>query len=49
VAKGQSLTWADVAIDPASRAHALRREMEQLFTPAPRSVTAALRQAATMR
>ena len=32
VAKGQSLTWDDVAMDTASRAYVLRREMEQLFT-----------------
>jgi len=49
VAKGQSLSWADVALDTSGRAYALRREMEQLFTPATRSVTAAVRQAATMR
>jgi predicted homoserine dehydrogenase-like protein len=49
VPRGQSLTWDDVAIDVTGRAHALRREMEQLFTPAPRSVAAAPRPAATMR
>ena len=49
VAKGQSLSWADVAIDTSSRAYVLRREMEHLFTPTPRSETPALRQAATMR
>jgi predicted homoserine dehydrogenase-like protein len=49
MAKGQSLTWNDVAIDGGSRAIALRREMEQLFTPAQGSATAALRPAATMR
>jgi predicted homoserine dehydrogenase-like protein len=31
VAKGQSLSWADVAIDTTTPAHRLRREMEQLF------------------
>jgi len=49
VAQGQCLTWDDVAIDTASRAYALRREMEQLFAPAPRVVTAALRETSTMR
>jgi predicted homoserine dehydrogenase-like protein len=33
VAKGQSLTWADVAVDPTTRAYALRQEMETLFAP----------------
>ena len=49
VAKGQSLTWDDVAMDTASRAYVLRREMEQLFTAGTRSVTAAVREAATIR
>ena len=31
VAKGQSLAWADVAIDRATRAYALRRELEAQF------------------
>ena len=31
VKQGQSLTWADVAMDNGTRAYALRREMEQLF------------------
>ncbi len=31
VKKGQSLTWADVAIDTATDAYKIRREMEQLF------------------
>jgi predicted homoserine dehydrogenase-like protein len=35
VAKGQSLTWGDVAIDDTTRAYALRREMERRFAPAP--------------
>lgn len=34
VRQGQSLTWADVAIDTGTRAYALRREMEGLFEPA---------------
>ena len=29
--KGQSLTWADVAIDMSTPAYKLRREMERLF------------------
>ena len=33
VAPGQSLTWADVAIDADLSAYKLRREMEGLFTP----------------
>jgi predicted homoserine dehydrogenase-like protein len=32
VKKGQSLCWADVAMDTGSRAYQLRREMENLFT-----------------
>ena len=39
VAKGQSLSWADVAIDAATPAYRLRREMEQLFA-APQLKTA---------
>ena len=31
VAKGQSLTWADVAMDTATPAYRLRREMEAMF------------------
>jgi len=31
VAKGRSLTWADVAIDSGTRAFAVRREMETMF------------------
>jgi predicted homoserine dehydrogenase-like protein len=34
VAQGQSLTWADVAIDANLPAYSLRREMEELFAPA---------------
>jgi predicted homoserine dehydrogenase-like protein len=31
VKKGQSLSWADVAMDTTTRAYAIRREMESLF------------------
>ena len=34
VAKGTSLTWADVAIDTSTPAYRLRREMEAMFAPA---------------
>src|SRR5262245_20094959 len=34
VRKGQCLTWADVAMDTASRAYTVRKQMEQMFTPA---------------
>jgi predicted homoserine dehydrogenase-like protein len=33
VAKGQSLTWSDVAIDTGTRAYRIRRELEGGFTP----------------
>jgi len=33
VAQGQSLTWADVAIDETLAAYRIRREMERLFAP----------------
>ena len=33
VAQGQSLTWADVAIDEMLAAYRIRREMERLFAP----------------
>jgi predicted homoserine dehydrogenase-like protein len=33
VKKGQSLAWADVAIDTATGAYRLRQEMEAMFTP----------------
>jgi predicted homoserine dehydrogenase-like protein len=33
VKKGQSLCWADVAMDTATHAYQVRREMETLFTP----------------
>jgi predicted homoserine dehydrogenase-like protein len=31
VKKGQSLTWADVAMDPSTHAYRIRKEMETLF------------------
>ena len=34
VKKGQSLSWADVAMDTGTRAYTLRREMETRFAPA---------------
>ena len=34
VKKGQSLSWADVAMDTGTRAYTLRREMERRFAPA---------------
>ncbi|MCC2674452.1 MAG: hypothetical protein K0R58_1399 [Ramlibacter sp.] len=33
VKKGQSLSWADVAMDTSTRAYQLRREMESQFAP----------------
>ncbi len=33
VKKGQSLSWADVAVDTTTDAYKLRREMERLFAP----------------
>ena len=33
VAQGQSLTWADVAMDETTDAYKVRREMEQTFAP----------------
>ncbi len=39
VQKGQSLSWADVAMDTSTAAYRLRREMETLFA-APRLKTA---------
>ena len=33
VAQGQSLTWADVAMDETTDAYKVRREMEQMFAP----------------
>jgi predicted homoserine dehydrogenase-like protein len=33
VAKGQSLTWSDVAMDTGTHAWRTRRAMEDLFTP----------------
>ena len=41
VKAGQPLTWADVAIDEALPAVKIRREMEALLTPAPRTRRAA--------
>lgn len=35
VKKGQSLVWADVAIDTGTRAYALRSELEAQFAPRP--------------
>jgi predicted homoserine dehydrogenase-like protein len=32
VRKGQSLSWADVAMDTATHAYKIRREMEAMFT-----------------
>jgi predicted homoserine dehydrogenase-like protein len=34
VKKGQSLSWADVAMDTGTRAYQVRRELEALFQPA---------------
>jgi predicted homoserine dehydrogenase-like protein len=31
VKKGQSLTWQDVAVDTATRAYRIRKDMEALF------------------
>jgi predicted homoserine dehydrogenase-like protein len=31
VKKGQSLVWADVAMDTGTRAYKIRREMEAMF------------------
>jgi predicted homoserine dehydrogenase-like protein len=33
VKKGQSLCWADVAMDSTTHAYRLRREMEAMFAP----------------
>jgi len=40
VAKGHSLSWADVEIDTGTRAYSLRREMEQLFSAPSDAATA---------
>ncbi|MET3460337.1 NAD(P)H-dependent oxidoreductase [Variovorax atrisoli] len=40
VKKGQSLSWADVAIDTTTAAYRLRNEMEALFAPAARAEAA---------
>ena len=37
VRKGECLTWPDVAMDAASRAYTVRREMEQMFAAAPQN------------
>ena len=49
VKKGQSLSWDDVAMDTTSRAYALRREMEHLFTSGDRPIPAAARERANIR
>jgi predicted homoserine dehydrogenase-like protein len=33
VRKGQSLAWADVAIDSSTQAYRTRKAMEQMFAP----------------
>jgi predicted homoserine dehydrogenase-like protein len=33
VKKGQSLSWADVAMDTTTHAYQIRREMEERFAP----------------
>jgi predicted homoserine dehydrogenase-like protein len=37
VKKGQSLSWADVAMDTGTHAYKVRREMEALFAAAAES------------
>jgi predicted homoserine dehydrogenase-like protein len=37
VKKGQSLTWADVAIDTTTQAYRVRKAMEDMFAPAARA------------
>jgi predicted homoserine dehydrogenase-like protein len=37
VRQGQSLTWADVAMDTSTPAYQIRRQMENLFAPAART------------
>ncbi len=34
VKKGQSLSWADVAMDTSTPAYKVRSEMERMFAPA---------------
>ena len=34
VKKGQSLSWADVAMDTSTHAYKVRQEMESMFAPA---------------
>jgi len=41
VAKGRSLSWDDVALDTATKAYQLRREMEHLFAPPAREAAVA--------
>jgi predicted homoserine dehydrogenase-like protein len=36
VRQGQSLSWADVAIDTSTQAYRVRKSMEDLFAPATR-------------
>jgi len=38
VKKGQSLSWADVAIDTTTAAYKLRSEMEAMFAPSVRAL-----------
>jgi len=38
VAKGQSLSWSDVAVDTGTRAYVLRKQMEDLFAEPQRKV-----------
>ena len=38
VKKGQSLSWADVAIDTSTHAYRMRKQMEELFAPRLRKV-----------
>jgi predicted homoserine dehydrogenase-like protein len=41
VKKGQSLCWADVAMDTSTSAYRLRSEMEAMFAPAAQQAKAA--------
>jgi predicted homoserine dehydrogenase-like protein len=38
VKKGQSLSWADVAMDETTHAFRIRKELESLFAPPPLKV-----------
>jgi predicted homoserine dehydrogenase-like protein len=40
VKKGQSLSWADVAIDRTTAAYKLRSEMEAMFAPSAQAMGA---------